>query len=448
MEITIKKGLNLRIEGEIESSSSNISDVEASQIAISPDDFEGFIPKTAVRAGDKVKIGDPLLFNKNDERIKIVSPLSGTVKAIERGARRHIDRIVVEADSEDTPGSRIFDIPEKADAAKAMDLIAEAGLLAFIRRRPFADIPSADVRPRDIFVSAFDSSPLAVNPGWTDADKDALQAGASLLSQITVGKVYVSCAPDTRLPDLKDIVKVTVAGPHPAGLPGVQAANIAPVNKGETIWTLSAATMWRIGRLLLSRTFDPTTTVAVCGSCVSNPYLAKTVIGAWVRPLLDGHLKDIGRHERLIAGNILTGVKIDPSDGFLHYPYTQLTVIPEGDDVDEFMGWASLSPKKMSVSPTYPGRFFRRLFNPDARVYGGRRAMIMSGEYDRVLPMDIMPEYLIKAINGRDIDAMEKLGIYEVAPEDFALAECLDSSKQPLQAIVREGLDYLRKELM
>lgn len=447
MEITIKKGLDLRLVGSVDNDVAPIK-VKPGCIAVCPDDFEGFLPKTDVKIGQTVKAGDSILHHKDDENIKIVSPVAGTVRDIERGSRRHIERIVIDCDDDCTAASKA-EIPSNLAAGpeEILKFLSTSGLLVFIRRRPFADIPSASVRPRDIFVSAFDSAPLAADRRWTSADAAALQAGASLLAAVTEGKVYVTHRDGTDFPELKDVVSVNVKGPHPAGLPGIQAAAIRPVNKGETVWTLSAETMWRIGRMLLTGIFDGSTQVAVTGSCITEPYVADTVIGADTEALLKGRIREDSGNKRVISGNVLTGIKIGGNDHFLHYPYTQLTVIPEGDDKDEFMGWASLSPKKLSVSPSYPGKFLRRLFSPDARINGGRRAIIMSGEYDRVFPMDIYAEYLIKATRNRDIAAMEKLGIYEVAPEDFALAEFVDSSKQPLQQIIREGLDYLRKEL-
>lgn len=445
MEIVIKRGHDLRLQGGI-TAAEPPREVQVNRIAICPDDFDGFVPKTEVRVGDKVSVGDALLHDKNDERLKLVSPLCGTVVAVERGARRHIERVIVEASDEKLPPKK-FDARKCRSAEKLIELLADAGILAEMRRRPFADMPQVDVMPRDIFVTAFDSAPLAVDRVWTDADTAVLQAGASTLSHLTKGTVYLSKRSDSTLPKLSKIVEVEVRGPHPSGLPGVQAANIAPVNREETIWTLSVETMWRIGRMVLSGIYDPTTFVTVCGSCVSHPYVALTIVGAPIKPLLDGEIESENGNVRIISGNVLTGIKESIDEGYLHFPYRQLTVIPEGDDVDEFMGWASLSPKKMSISPSFPGRFFRKVFNPDARIHGGQRAIIMSGEYDRVVPMGILVEYLVKAILSRNIENMEKLGIYEVAPEDFALAECLDSSKLPLQKIVREGLDYLRKEL-
>jgi len=184
----------------------------------------------------------------------------------------------------------------------------------------------------------------------------------------------------------------------------------------------------------------------VTGPEVAAPTLVRTICGASVDSIAGKLIPTDGRHLRVISGNVFTGTVVD-ADGYLRYPYRQITVIPEGDDVDEFMGWASLSPSKMSQSRSFPGHFLGRLFRPDARINGGRRAMIMSGEYDKMIPMDILPEYLVKAILSKNIEDMEKLGIYEVAPEDFAAAEYADTSKLPLQQIVRDGLDYLRKEL-
>ncbi len=239
---------------------------------------------------------------------------------------------------------------------------------------------------------------------------------------------------------------VTVEGPHPSGNVGVQIANIAPINKGDIVWTLDVVTLYKIGVVATKGIVDCSTIVAVTGSEVKEPALVKTVEGAQISSIIDGRLAKTDHHVRIISGNVLTGTAVDDND-YLRFPYRQITVIPEGDDVEEFMGWASMSPSKQSTSRTFPGHFLGRAFTPDARILGGRRAMIMSGEYDKVLPMDIMPEYLIKAILGRNIEEMEKLGIYEVIPEDLALCEYVDTSKIPVQQIVREGLDYMRKEL-
>lgn len=443
MKIKLKKGLDLRIAGAVADTAPG--DVDVRLFAVCPDDFPGFKPKVDVREGDAVIAGAPLMHDKNNQEVKLVSPVAGIVRAIVRGARRKVLRIEIEAT--DAAGSRRFDIPEKPDAETAMRLLAESGLLAEIRQRPYDIVPSPAVEPRDIFITAIDSAPLAVPPELAVTEKDReLSAGVSFLKHICKGKIYVSTRPDSLLPPTEGAEHVEVTGPHPAGNAGIQAANIAPVNKGETIWTLGIVTLARIGALALYGTRDTTAYVAVCGPEVEKPSVVRTREGAAISPILTGRLKKAGHHIRIISGNVLSGIA-EGEDGFIHYPYRQITVIAEGDDKTEFMGWASFSPAKASESPTFPGHFLSRAFTPDARLNGGRRAMIMSGQYDRVMPMDILPELLLKAIIGRDIDSMEKLGIYEVAPEDFGAAEYVDTSKLPLQQIVRDGLDYLREAL-
>lgn len=439
--LTVKRGLDLSIEGSANWSSPQ--DCPASLVAVTPDDFPGFLPKLEVKEGDTVSAGSPLMHDKNNEDIKLVAPVSGTVTAIIRGERRKIERVEMTSRGNDSKTFNIdLALPESIIAA-----LKDSGLWAEMRQRPYDIVPVADRTPRDIFVTAFDSSPLAPDLNEQVRGKQKqIDAGIKALSTLTPGKVYVSTRPDASFQVPAEAIHYTVTGPHPAGNAGVQAANIAPINKGETIWTLSILTVASLGELVLTGKRDFSAIVAVTGPEVGRPYYALTVQGAAVKPLLEGHIAEDERHHRIISGNILTGTKIG-KDGFLRFPYRQITVIAEGDDVDEFMGWASVSPSKMSVSRSFPFRMFHKKFAPDARILGGRRAMIMSGEYDKMLPMDILPEYLLKAIGAKDIDMMEKLGIYEVAPEDFALCEYVDPSKIEIQKTVREGLDWLRKEI-
>lgn len=445
IEIKLKKGLDLHLAGAVADPKAAPVKCQSDTVAVTPDDFTGIVPKTEVHEGDKVLAGQPLLRSKMCESLKIVSPAAGTVTAVVRGERRKIERIVVKVD----PTGEALRHNTK-DALKgrdqARDLLLASGLWAFTRQRPYDIVTLPEAEIRDIFVVGFDTAPLAVSDD--SFTPDALEAGVKLLALLTDGKVYVSRRQGSSLPDIKGAEMVDVKGPHPAGTAGPLIAAIRPVNKGETVMTLSIETLERIGRLVLTGVVPMTTTVAVTGSEVTEPHTASCLIGSEIKPLLEGCIDDDHRHHRIISGNVLTGVKVG-IDGYLRFPYTQITVIPEGDDVDEFMGWASLSPKKMSQSMSFPSHLFgrHRNFSPDARLLGGRRAMIMSGEYDKVFPMDILPEYLIKAIIAKDIDRMEQLGIYEVAPEDFALAEYVDTSKLELQKIVRQGLDYLRKEL-
>lgn len=442
MKIHIKKGLDLPIAGAVTTSEVRI--VPAPAVAVVPDDYPGFQPKIDVAEGDVVKMGDALMHDKRFPEVKLVSPVAGKVTAVERGERRRLLKVVVEAAGDDF---KKFDLTRNT-AEERIALLAESGMLALMRQRPYDVVPAPDALPRDIFVTAIFSAPLELETGRRIVadDKALLELAVGFLAQITPGKVYLSHRPSWTLGPVKGAVMVETDGPHPAGNAGVQAANIAPVNKGETVWTLDVETLRRIGYLLRHGKVDPRATVAVCGPAVEKPYVASTIVGAPVEALLKGVTMRDSKHHRIVSGNVLSG-HVVAENGYLRYPYRMITVLDEGDDVDEFMGWASMSPSKMSVSRTFPGHFLKRLFRPDARLLGGRRAMIMSGEYDSVMPMDVMPEYLLKAIIARDIENMEKLGIYEVAPEDFALAEYVDTSKIPLQHIVREGLDYLRKEL-
>ena len=439
MEITIKRGLDLRIAGGIADNAA--VSISSSDVAVFPEDFTGFTPKADIKAGDSVSVGSPLLRDKFFPELKLTSPVSGIVTEVVRGERRRIVCVKVASDGKNTPV--IFALPRRDEAGHLLELLSLSGLLALVRRRPFDIVARPDDNVRDIFVTGFDSAPLAPLPAYGEDDVRFMGVAVKALRLLANEHIYIARRPNQQLPGA---VMIDVTGPHPAGNTSVQIAAVSPVNKGETVWTMSADTLVRIGRLLSTGRVDWSTRVALTGSMVASPVMVDTVAGASVAEIIEGRLSDDPHSRRIISGNVLTGVKI-ASDGYLRFPYTHITVIPEGDDVDEFMGWASLSPSKMSINPSFPGHFLHRMFKPDARVLGGRRAMIMSGLIDRVLPMDIMGEFLIKAINARDIDRMEQLGIYEVAPEDFALAECIDSSKVPYQQIVRDGLEYLRNEL-
>lgn len=439
LSLKIKKGIDLNLEGKVGDPRST-GFVDPGLVALVPDDFTGLLLKPEIREGDAVKAGQPVLKDKINECVKVVSPVSGTVKAIVRGERRKILRVEIE------PADTVTKF-RMADASDLKAALTASGLWAFMRQLPYGTVPSPDILPRDIFVTALDTAPLAVDTADLAPERLAnAQAGVEALASMTKGNVYVGRRPGA-FADLHGARMIDVEGPHPAGNAGTLVGNIAPVNKGEVVWTLDFTLLERIGMLARDGFVDYRCNVAITGSEIAEPQVVTTVIGASVKSLIDGRLSaGAGKHHiRIISGNVLTGSAVG-EDGFLRYPYHQVTVIPEGDDKVEFMGWASISPSKMSYSRSFLGGFLRRMYNPDARINGGRRAMIMSGEYDSVMPLDIYPEYLVKAILSKDIDKMEQLGIYEVVPEDFALAEMIDTSKLPLQQIVRDGLDYIRKE--
>lgn len=441
--IKIKKGLDIPLYGKADSEI--VENVFPSEAAIVPDDFPGYIWKSDVKPGDKVSIGTPLMHAKENENINLVSPASGTVKEIHRGERRHIEAIVVATDSNNEAEAVKMEIPSEAEGLKAA--LCRSGMWVLLRQRPYNIIPDPEVKPRDIFITGFDSAPLApemVNP----AEQNFLERGIEALSMLTDGKVYLSIGFGSGISS-KTAETIEFEGPHPSGNVGTQIAAIKPVNKGEIVWTADASAVVAIGRFLAAGTIDTKVKVAVTGEGISNPHYVNTIAGASIADIMKKFTPATDKNLRYISGNVLTGSRIDPQSGFLRFPYRQITVIQEGDTRDEFMGWASVNPSKYSVKRSFPA-FLRGLGKPfhfDSRLKGGRRAMIVSGEYDKVFPLDIYPEYLIKAILANDIDRMEQLGIYEVAPEDFALAEFVDTSKLPLQQIVDDGLKKLRKEL-
>lgn len=439
--IRLKKGLDIPLYGPAEATVSD--DTLTKRAGIVPDDFPGMMWKCLVKPGDEVKLGTPLLRDKATGKVAITAPHAGTVEEVRRGERRKIEAVVIKFAEVDEQ----VEFGKAEDAEAIVNMLCESGLWAMMRQRPYDVVPSPEVRPRDIFITAFDSAPLAPEVISPDDSSD-LEAGINALSKLTDGKVYLG----TRFGSGISSATATtfeIQGPHPAGNVGVQIANIKPVNKGETVWALNARTVVRIGRLISSGKLDNRALVALTGEEMTHPHMVNTWVGASLDTLLKGQLRDDDKSKRIISGNALTGEKVNVDTDFLRWPYRQITAIPEGDHTDEFMGWASLSPNKYSVKRSFPA-FLRGLTKPfsfDARIKGGHRAPILSGEIEKVFPMDIYPEFLLKAIRGKDIDRMEQLGIYEVAPEDFALAEFVDTSKEPLQEEVRQGLDYLRKEL-
>ncbi len=432
-EINIKKGLDIPLEGKAEGKPEPI---KANLIGICPDDFPGYTWKCDVKPGDTIAKGSPLFHAKEAESIKLVSPAGGTVEEIRRGERRKILAVTVRV-GEDTNNT--------IGAEGLIEKLKLSGLWAMMRQRPYDVVPTEGANPRDIFVTAFDSSPLAGNVIPTHI-AEYLEPGLEALKSLTKGTVYLAVRPGQGL-RTKAATVLDMIGPHPAGNPSVQIAAVAPVNKGETIWTIDAGTVARIGMLVKKGYCDYRAELAITGPAAIKPKKVVTEIGASLKEILKGELNE-DKTLRVISGNVLTGIKVNPETDFLRYPYRQITIIEEGDNADEFMGWASMNPKKFSIKRTFPAflRGLEKPFNFDARIKGGHRAMILSGELDKVFPFDIYPEYLIKAMIAGDFDKMEKLGIYEVAPEDFALPEFVDTSKQELQKLTRESLERLRKD--
>ncbi|MBR5890469.1 MAG: Na(+)-translocating NADH-quinone reductase subunit A [Bacteroidaceae bacterium] len=444
--VKISKGLDINLKG---APVKEMTAVKASKLyALMPSDFTGVTPKVVVKVEDAVKAGDALFVDKKCPELRFVSPVSGKVVAVNRGERRRVLSVVVEADGQNAAVEyKAKDVPSlSADEVKA-DLL-QSGLFAFIRQRPYDVIASPNDAPKAIFVSAFDSKPLAVDFEVALAGNEAdFQTGLDALSRMAPVYLGVNGKQNSAALSVPKNVTVTCFdGPHPAGNVGVQINHVSPVNKGEIVWTVAAEDVIFIGRLFNKGKVDFTRTIALAGSEVKNPSYSKVVLGAQISSITEGRLEK-NNTLRIIDGNVLTGNKTT-EDGFLGAFSTEITVIPEILNDAELLGWIAPRCSMFSTSRSYLSWLFpKRKFTMDARIKGGERHMIMSGEYDKVFPMDIYAGYLIKAIITGDIDRMEALGIYEVAPEDFALAEFIDSSKLELQRIVRQGLDMLRKEM-
>ena len=437
--VRLKKGFDIKLLGAIEGTDVAFTSPSRS-VAVVPDDFHGIIPRMEKKEGEHVAAGEPLYHDKNYEAIKVVSPVSGTVKEVRRGERRHIDAIIIAPDGNDV---LTLDLKRPAE-----EVLLASGLWAMLRQRPYDVVPVPGVKPRDVFVTAFDSAPLSPDLDVVLGDKrEYIGKGVEVLNSLTEGKVYIGIGEGQSI-DAPGAEVNTFIGPHPAGNAGVQAANLVPVNKGETVWTLDIVTLARIGELFTTGKVSHDTVVAVNGEMVEHPRYVSTVMGAELASLLKDQLKEEAAECRIISGNVLTGVKVEAS-GWLRAPYRHVTVIPENNHPDEFMGWASIAPSRFSIYRTFTSwlRGLKRPVSMDSRIKGGERAIVRTDEYDAMLPMDIYGEFLIKAIIAGDIDKMEQLGIYEIAPEDFALAEFADTSKLELQRIVREGLDKLRAEM-
>ena len=438
--IKLRKGLDVNLTGKasLETMLTKVS----GQYALVPDDFYGMKPKVVVKEGDTVKVGDALFVDKSHPEVKFVSPVSGTVALVERGERRKVMSVRVDADGKQDSATFTEKDPLK--------LLLESGLFGFFRMRPYDVVANPEDKPKAIFVSAFNSMPLAADFEYVlKGQEKEFQAGLTLLSKIA--KVHLGVSAKQTAPALaaaKDCTVTIFDGPAPAGNVGVQINHVDPINKGEVVWTLGAEEVIFVGRLALTGKVDLTRTIAVAGSEEKAPKYVKALVGAPLAAILAGQT-DEQKSLRIINGNPMVGVKTS-KDGWLAAHATEVTVIPEGDDVYEMLGWIAPRFKEFSTSRSYFSwlRPKKTEYTMDARVKGGERHMIMSGEYDRVFPMDIYAGYLVKAIIAGDIDRQEALGIYEVAPEDFAIAEFVDSSKLELQRIVREGLDILRKENM
>ncbi len=444
--IKLKRGLNIPVKGNAEKVLEKPK--LARNFALKPGNFHGIRPKMMVRTDDQVKAGTPLFFDKYKPDVFFTSPVSGKVVAVNRGERRKILEVVIKRDDQIIYEEFEKTDPLNLDREEIVMRLLKAGVWPLIKQRPFGIIPDPQSKPRSIFISGFDTSPLAPDYDFIMQGSAAeFQAGINALGKLTEGKVHLNVNADKPVNDVytntKGLQLNYFSGPHPAGNPGVQIHHLDPIHKNGTVWQIGPQDALVIGRLFLNGIVDFMRIVALTGQEVLKPRYFKTMMGASVSNILKDNVRE--GNLRYISGNLLTGTKI-PANGFIGYFDSQVTVIPEGDH-HRFMGWADPGFKRYSATRTFMSSFLpERKYEFDTNYNGGHRAYVMTGEYERVLPMDIIPQQLVKAIIIQDVERMENLGIYEVIEEDLALCEYVCTSKTEVQSILRSGIELLIKE--
>ncbi|CEN36371.1 Na(+)-translocating NADH-quinone reductase subunit A [Capnocytophaga cynodegmi] len=446
-DIRIRKGLDIHLEGEAEKITLQLP--LAKMYGLKPSDFHSVVPKLIAKEGTEVKAGEAVFHDKKDERVLFPSPVSGKIAEIVRGERRKILEIKILPDTEQVFKDFGSKDPAKMSAEQIKDFLLSTGAWTFIKQRPYDIIAGADTTPKAIFVSACKTNPLAPDYDYVLKGKEKqLQTALTALAKLTTGKVHVSVFKNSSLSpfrNLKDIVLHNVSGPHPAGNVSTQIAKIDPINKGEVVWVVTPQDLVVMGELFLTGKLNLTRTLALTGACVEKPQYVLVIAGAQVDGVVSGNLKK--EKSRVISGDVLTGKKVS-EDGFLGYYDDQVTAIPEGDDY-EFFGWNKPVFNKISTTRamTFSWLNPKKKYNLNTNTNGEHRAFVMTGMYEEVFPLDIYPMQLLKACLYKDLDELENLGAYEVAPEDFALTEFVCVSKQPHQKIIREGLDLMIQEL-
>ncbi len=440
--IKLCKGLDIKLVGKAEARLENAP--MAKSYAVSPLDYENVTPKLLVKVGDKVEAGSALFFDKNNPRILFTSPVSGVVSAINRGEKRKLLNVAIEPDAAQVYKQMTVADVAKADRSAIVEMLLESGLWTRIVERPYGIIANPDATPKAIFVSAFDSAPLAPDYNFIlKQEKAAVEAGMAVLARLTNGKVHLSARKGDEgfMAEVKGVEYHTFSGKHPVGNVGVQIHHIDRIAKGDIVWTVNIQDVAMIGRFVNSGKLDMSKTIAVAGSEVEKPCYKRVIAGAAVESIV-GKVKD---GVRIISGDVLTGVTT-AKDGYLAANANMVTLIPEGDKY-EFLGWAMPRFHRFSVSGSYFSWLFpKKSYNLDTNTNGEERPFVVTGLYEKYLPMDVYVSYLLKACLVKDLDKMENLGLYEVLPEDLALCEFVDPSKIDMQQILRDGINLMIKE--
>jgi Na+-transporting NADH:ubiquinone oxidoreductase subunit A len=448
--IRLNRGYNILLEGTAENVL--VEEESVTTFAIQPPNFVGIspIPKLMVEVGDEVKAGDPILFDKKVPEVKYCAPVSGEVIAVNRGEKRAITEVVILADKE----MKYRDLKpvdlDKASREELVEFLLESGAWPLIRQRPYNVVAESKETPRNIFISTFDTAPLAPDLNFVVEGKGAdFQKGLDVLNKLTEGKVYLGLdgngktAPSPVFTEAKGVEHRWFIGKHPAGNVGVHIHHTEPILRGDKVWTLGVQDVITLGRLFTEKRFNTERVVAVAGAELKAPKYVKTYLGAKVGDLVKDNLAN--DHVRYISGDVLSGEKKN-EEQFLNVYDDQLTVVEEGDYFEMF-GWLLPIKARPSVSRTFPNFLFPNLtFKADTNTHGEKRAFVVTGQYEAYLPMDIYLQHLMKNIIINDLERIEGLGIYELVEEDVALCEFTCTSKQPLQQILREGLDMMREQ--
>ncbi len=443
--IKIKRGMDIKLEG---APSLDIHQANSpATFAVKPTDFKGLVPKMHVKQGDKVKAGDCLFADKKNDKICFTAPVSGEIAEVVRGDRRAILAVKILADSETAYKS--FNTSGFVDKSReeVVELLLASGLWPFIVQRPYGLLADPSIAPKAIHVSGFDSAPLAADLSISLKGQEAnLKTGFEILKKLTEGKVHlnVHATKDSSIYNsLEGVEKTIFSGPHPSGLVGVQINKIDPINKGDVVWTIKPQHVAFIGKFFETGNLDLEQTIVVVGSEIRKPAYYATRLGASVSELLMDNVSN--DNVRVISGNVLTGTKI-AQDGYLGYYDNQISVIPEGDHF-EMLGWLLPSYPRPTLSSTFPlFKFFKKTFKVNTNPHGENRAYVVTGQYEKVMPMNIMPQQLIKSVMAKDLELMENLGIYEVIEEDMALCEFVCTSKIDVQRVLSEGLELMAEE--
>jgi Na+-transporting NADH:ubiquinone oxidoreductase subunit A len=446
----LRRGHDILLEGEATGAVKAATGV--TRYAVQPPSFRGLqpIPKMTVEVGASVKAGDQIFFDKQMPDVAFVAPVSGEVIELNRGAKRAITEIVILADKQQT--YRTFNQPDlkTADRTTIINFMKESGAWSLLRQRPYNTIPNPEVTPRDIFVSTFDSAPLAPDSAVVVAGQEAaFQAGIDVLARLTDGQVHLGLdgrgetAPPAAFTQATNASKRYFKGKHPVGNVGVQIHHTAPVGGGDIAWILGVQEVITLGKLFQEGRFDASRVVALTGAELETPHYVRTYAGANVGELIKGNLKQ--DNVRYISGDVLSGEQKSPNS-YLNFYDDQLTVIKEGDYYEMF-GWLlPLSPRP-TISNTFPNFLFPQVkFEGDTNTHGEKRAFVVTNAYEQVMPMDVYPQQIMKSILVNDIERMEGLGILELVEEDVALCEFVCVSKQPLQQILRQGLETMREQ--